>query len=95
MDSSARPSGSPTYPLDVFAALSADRKKLAISVVKPTETAQECELNLSGVQPSGDARLWQLTAPAGPLLFRPDAADSASVLRRAKRAIVSVVAKRQ
>ena len=65
VDSSARPSGSPTYPLDVFAALSADRKKLAISVVKPTETAQECELNLSGVQPSGDARLWQLTAPAG------------------------------
>jgi alpha-N-arabinofuranosidase len=65
VDTSARPSGSPTYPLDVFAALSADRKKLAISVVNPTETAQECELNLSGVQPSGTARLWQLTAPAG------------------------------
>ena len=29
VDLSARPSGSPTYPLDVFAALSADRRKLA------------------------------------------------------------------
>ena len=64
VDTSARPSGSPTYPLDVFAALSADRKKLVISVVNPTETAQECELNLSWVQ-AGAAKLWQLTAPAG------------------------------
>ena len=65
VDTSARPSGSPTYPLDVFAALSADRKKLAISVVNPTETQQDCELNLAGVQPDGIARLWQLAAPAG------------------------------
>jgi hypothetical protein len=34
---SVRPSGSPTYPLDVLAALSAGRKKLAISAVNPTE----------------------------------------------------------
>ncbi len=64
IDTSARPSGSPTYPLDVFAALSADRKTLAISVVNPTETSQDCDLNLLGVQPAGAARLWQLTAPA-------------------------------
>ena len=65
VDTSARPSGSPTYPLDVFAALSADRKKLVISVVNPTETAQDCDLNLIGVQTSGPAKLSQLTAPAG------------------------------
>jgi alpha-N-arabinofuranosidase len=65
IDTSARPSGSPTYPLDVFAALSADRKTLAISVVNPTETAQDCDLNIIGVQPIGAAKLWQLTAPAG------------------------------
>jgi hypothetical protein len=62
---SVRPSGSPTYPLDVLAARSANRKKLAISVVNPTETAQDCDLNLTGVQPSRVASLWQLTAPAG------------------------------
>jgi len=65
VDTSARPSGSPTYPLDVFAALSADHKRLAISVVNPTEAAQDCDLNLTGADPRGAARLWQLTAPAG------------------------------
>ena len=66
IDNSARPSGSPTYPLDVFAALSADRKTLAISVINPTETPQECVLNLSGVQATGPATMSLLTAPAGP-----------------------------
>jgi alpha-N-arabinofuranosidase len=65
IDTSARPSGSPTYPLDVFAAISADRKKMTISVVNPTETPQECDLNLAGVQASGPTRVYQLTAPAG------------------------------
>jgi alpha-N-arabinofuranosidase len=65
VDLPARASGSPTYPLDVFAALSANRKKLAVSVVNPTDTAQDCDLSLTGVQPAGGARLWRLTAPPG------------------------------
>ena len=65
VDLSARPSGSPTYPLDIFAALSADKKMLTISVVNPTETPQDCNLAFTGVQPIGGARLWQLTAPPG------------------------------
>jgi alpha-L-arabinofuranosidase len=64
VDLPAHSSGSPTWPLDIVAALSADRRKLAISVVNPTETTQECELNTTGVQPIGAVRLWQLTAPA-------------------------------
>jgi alpha-N-arabinofuranosidase len=64
IDTSTRPSGSPTYPLDVFAALGADRKKIAISVINPTETPQDCELSLTGVQAVGPATLHQLTAPA-------------------------------
>lgn len=65
VDTSARPSGSPTYPLDVFAALSADRRRLAISVVNPTDTTQDCDVSLNGVQPRGPAKVWRLTAPAG------------------------------
>jgi alpha-N-arabinofuranosidase len=65
IDNSARPSGSPTYPLDVFAALRADRTKMAISVVNPTETPQECDFILAGVQASGPARVYQVTAPTG------------------------------
>jgi alpha-N-arabinofuranosidase len=63
IDTSARPSGSPTWPLDVFAALGADRRTMAISVVNPTETPQECDLSLAGTQASGPARVYQLTAP--------------------------------
>ena len=65
VDLSARPSGSPTYPLDIFAALSADKKMLAISVVNPTEIAQDCNLTLSAVKPVGSAKFWQLTIPPG------------------------------
>ncbi len=64
IDTSAHPSGSPTYPLDVFAAISADRKKVAISVVNPTETQQACDLVLRGVRAGGPVRVFQLTAPA-------------------------------
>ena len=64
IDNSARPSGSPTYPLDVFAARSADRKKVAVSVVNPTEQPQPCELELAGVQATGPAKVYQLAAPA-------------------------------
>jgi len=82
IDNSARPSGSPTYPLDVFAALSADRKRLSISVVNPTETAQECVLNLAGVQASGPATVSQLTAPAGAPPVAPARAWAVSAGRR-------------
>jgi len=97
IDASARPSGSPTYPLDVFAALSADRRKIAISVVNPTETPQDCDLNLTGVRASGPAKVSQLTAPAGaapapaaPGMGRfggPPAAVAESTMPRAPRRI--------
>ncbi len=55
-------SGSATYPLDVFAALTPDRNDLTIAVVNATETAQPLELNLSGKKLAGPATLWQITA---------------------------------
>lgn len=64
VDMPETPSGSHTYPLDVFAALSADRKRLAVSVVNPAETAQELALELTGARLGKGARLWRLTAPA-------------------------------
>jgi alpha-N-arabinofuranosidase len=66
VDKPVRPSGSPTWPLDVFAALTADGKKIAISLVNPTETTQDCALAFTGLLPTGPAKLWQLTAPPGP-----------------------------
>jgi alpha-N-arabinofuranosidase len=55
-------SGSPTYPLDLFAAISPDRKFLTVSVVNATESEQKFGLNISGVRLAGPSTLWQITA---------------------------------
>jgi alpha-N-arabinofuranosidase len=54
-------SGSPTYPLDMFAALSADRKFLIVSVVNATDSEQKFDLSVSGTRLAGPLKLWQLT----------------------------------
>jgi alpha-N-arabinofuranosidase len=54
-------SGSPTYPLDVFAALSPDRKFLNVSVVNATDKEQKLDLNFAGVRVEGAPTLWQMT----------------------------------
>jgi alpha-L-arabinofuranosidase len=64
VDQCQAPSGSPTFPLDVFAAISQDRKTLTISIINPTLTAQELTLNVIGVQPGKTGRLWQIVAPS-------------------------------
>lgn len=96
VDKGTRPSGSPTYPLDVFAALSADHTKLEISVVNPTDTAQDCKLNLMGFQTVGSVKVWQLTAPAtaatppargGGLASAPPANMAESTLQQAPRSV--------
>jgi alpha-L-arabinofuranosidase len=42
--------GSPTYPLDMAAALSADRKYLTLAVVNATDSEQKFDLNISGAR---------------------------------------------
>ncbi|MFB3778862.1 MAG: alpha-N-arabinofuranosidase [Bryobacteraceae bacterium] len=55
--------GSPTYPLDVSAALSADGKLLTIAIVNPTESAQDLGLTIQGAALRGKGRMWRLTGP--------------------------------
>lgn len=96
VDKAARPSGSPTYPLDVFAALSADHTRLEISIVNPTETEQSCDLNPTGVQLAGPGKLYRIagapastpaTVPAGPFAAGTPAALAESTLERMPRAL--------
>ena len=54
-------SGSPTYPLDMFAALTPDRRFLTLAVVNATDTAQKFDLSVSGGRIAGRSTLWQLT----------------------------------
>ena len=53
--------GSPTYPLDVFAALTADRKFLTVAVVNATDSVHQLDLNVSGVKLAGSSTQWQIT----------------------------------
>ena len=53
-------SGSPTYPLDVYAALSSDRRTLHVAVVNATESAQTLDLELAGAHATGPAKIVRL-----------------------------------
>lgn len=55
-------SGSPTYPLDMVAALSPDHKFLTLAVVNATETSRTFDLSATGVHLAGPSKRWQLTA---------------------------------
>jgi alpha-N-arabinofuranosidase len=64
VDIGTRPTGSPTFPLDVVAAVSGDRKTFLLSVVNPTEEAQELSPRITGVQLRATGKLWQIAGPA-------------------------------
>jgi alpha-L-arabinofuranosidase len=66
-------SGSPTYPLDMVAALSPDRKSFLLSVVNATASSQTFDLNVAGIHPHGAATLWVMTGPG------PDASNHVGV----------------
>jgi alpha-N-arabinofuranosidase len=54
-------SGSPTYPLDMFAALTPDHKFLTLAVVNATDSEQHFDLNVTSLHLAGDSTLWQMT----------------------------------
>jgi len=54
-------SGSPTYPLDMFAALTPDHKTLILSVVNATEKEQKVDLAVTGTKLAGASKAWILS----------------------------------
>jgi len=52
--------GSDTFPLDVCAAWSADRKSLTVAVINPTDSAQQLNLSITGAELTGKAALWRM-----------------------------------
>lgn len=52
--------GSPTYPLDVVAAWSSDRKAFTLAVLNPTESTQHLKVNFEGVTLTGKGIFWRL-----------------------------------
>jgi alpha-L-arabinofuranosidase len=52
--------GSDTYPLDVSAALSEDRKALTFAVLNPSDSKQSMKLTINGVKPASRGKFWQM-----------------------------------
>lgn len=52
--------GSDTYPLDVSAAFSEDRKSLTIAVLNPSDSEQSIRLALRGVKLASAGKLWRM-----------------------------------
>lgn len=52
--------GSDTFPLDVSAALSDDRKTLTIAVLNPSDEEQHATLGISGLPVGGAGHLWRM-----------------------------------
>ncbi|MGC2615051.1 MAG: alpha-N-arabinofuranosidase [Terracidiphilus sp.] len=52
--------GSDTYPLDVSAALSEDRKTLAIAVLNPSDSEQSIKIAISGTKLVSAGKVWRM-----------------------------------
>ena len=52
--------GSDTYPLDVSAALSDDRKTLTFAVLNPSDSEQQLNISINGAKLSNQGRLWRM-----------------------------------
>jgi alpha-N-arabinofuranosidase len=61
LDEPKTSSGSPTYPLDVFAAISPDHKFLTMAVINATESEQKFDLSSTGARLAGPSTQWQMT----------------------------------
>jgi len=91
VDKPSESSGSPTYPLDVAATLSADRKTLSVSVSNPSASDMSLRLDVHGGTPSRAGKVWTLsqkdpnarTMPGGPpaaTVVSSSVSDSGAVL---------------
>jgi len=56
--------GSATYPLDVSAALSDDRKTLTFAVLNPSDAKQSMKLAINGIKLANQGHLWQMAPPS-------------------------------
>jgi alpha-N-arabinofuranosidase len=52
--------GSDTYPLDVSAALSEDRKTFTVAVINPSNSQQSMRLSIDAAKLAGHGKLWQM-----------------------------------
>ncbi|MGH9405368.1 MAG: alpha-L-arabinofuranosidase [Terriglobia bacterium] len=81
------PIGSPTFPLDVVAALSSDRATLILSVVNPTEAGQDFTPEIKGVKLRRTGTLSQIAAPSVDAVNEPGKAPAVRIVETPQRAL--------
>jgi alpha-N-arabinofuranosidase len=52
--------GSDTFPVDVVAAWTSDRRSLTVAVINPTESEQQLQLSIAGAELAGGGTLWRM-----------------------------------
>jgi alpha-L-arabinofuranosidase len=55
-------SGSDTYPVDIAAAFTPDRKALTIAIINPSDTEQQVGVTPQGLRLGSQGRLWKIAA---------------------------------
>jgi alpha-N-arabinofuranosidase len=60
-DQPAVNAGSPTFPLDMAAALTADRQSLTVAAVNATDQPQQTSLSFTGFHPASEGDVWRMT----------------------------------
>ena len=91
VDMGSKPTGSATYPLDVVAAISSDKKKFLLSVVNPTESAQEFSPQIAGVKLQGTGKLWQIAAASVNAANEPDKKPAVAIMEYPQKALAEKV----
>jgi alpha-L-arabinofuranosidase len=71
VDKPEKSSGSDTYPLDVMAAFSSDRKKLTFSIINPTFDNQEIDISFSAVSLKDGYDFYRIQSPSIRAANRP------------------------
>ncbi len=90
-ESDPRESGSATYPLDVLAALSPDRKYLTVDVVNATGAVQPLALEVRGASLRGASTLWEMTGRTLQAADRLGHAPEVRVRRIAMAAVPAIL----
>jgi alpha-N-arabinofuranosidase len=87
VDIGTSPTGSPTYPLDVLAAFSSDRKTFLLSVVNPTEEPQAFSPQITGVSLRQHGKLWQIAALTANAANEPGKKPAVQIVEYAQNAL--------
>lgn len=91
VDRGNKPTGSPTYPLDVLAAFSGDGKKFLLSVVNPSEEAHALKPTIRGVRLRGSGRLYQIAPPSANSANRAGQEPAVKIVETVQNAVPETV----